>query len=107
VDDCVPSRPISVISFRGTADSRVPYAGGYSSLVPGMPITFLGAQATFDTWARIDRCTGAASSPDADGCARYAGCPDGVDVVLCTKAGGHEEPGDPSIAWPLLARHTL
>src|SRR5690606_22861493 len=37
---CSPSRPISVISFRGTADARVPYSGGPSSLVPGMPITF-------------------------------------------------------------------
>jgi polyhydroxybutyrate depolymerase len=37
VTDCNPPRPITVISFRGTADSRVPYAGGPSSLVPGMP----------------------------------------------------------------------
>jgi polyhydroxybutyrate depolymerase len=107
VNDCNPPRPITVISFRGTADSRVPYAGGYSSLVPGMPITFLGAQGTFQAWARIDGCTGTASQPDADGCSRYAGCPDGVEVILCTQQGGREAPGDPSIAWPVLARQTL
>ena len=108
VNDCNPPRPITVISFRGTADSRVPYAGGPSSLVPGMPLTFLGAQATFEAWARIDRCVGAASPPDADGCSSYAGCQGGVEVILCTKEGGREEPGDASIAWPVLeAAHAL
>ena len=107
VHDCNPPRPITVISFRGTADSRVPYAGGPSSLVAGMPVTFLGAQATFEAWARIDRCVGAASPSDANGCSSYAGCQGGVEVILCTKEGGREEPGDPSIAWPVLARHTL
>ena len=33
-----------MISFRGTADTLVPYAGGSSSVVPGMPVTFLGAE---------------------------------------------------------------
>jgi polyhydroxybutyrate depolymerase len=107
VTDCKPARPITVISFRGTADSRVPYAGGPSSLVPGMPLTFLGAQGSFEAWAGIDGCTGSAGAADANGCASYAGCPDGVEVILCTKQGGHEDPGDPSIAWPVLQRHTL
>jgi polyhydroxybutyrate depolymerase len=107
VNGCTPSRPITVISFRGTADSRVPYAGGASSLVPGMPVTFLGAQGTLDAWARIDRCMGTASQPDADGCSRYSGCAEGVEVILCTKEGGREEPGNASIAWPVLKRHTL
>ena len=107
VNDCAPSRPISVVSFRGTADTRVPYAGGASALVPGMPITFLGAQATFDRWAQINRCTGAKSPEDASGCASYSGCADGVEVILCTKQGGREEPGDASIAWPVLKRHSL
>jgi polyhydroxybutyrate depolymerase len=106
-DTCVPSRPITEVSFRGTADTRVPYAGGASSLVPGMPITFLGAQATFTRWAQINRCTGAASPPDASGCSSYSGCADGVEVILCTKQGGREEPGDASIAWPVLKRHSL
>jgi len=107
VNDCIPQRPITVISFRGTADSRVPYAGGPSSLVIGMPITFLGAQATFEAWGRIDGCTGAASAPDSNGCVSYAGCQGGVEVTLCTKQGGREEPGEPTIAWPVLKRHAL
>ena len=106
-DECAPTRPITEISFRGTAPSRVPYAGGASSLVPRMPITFLGAQATFARWAEIDGCTGTPSLEDSHGCSSYSGCLEGVEVILCTKDGGGEDPGDPSVAWPVLKRHSL
>lgn len=106
VDDCIPSRPITVISFRGTADTRVPYEGGASALVPGMAITFLGAKATFEKWAEIDGCTGAPSQDDSHGCSTYPTCQGGVEVFLCTKQGGREEPGDANVAWPVLKRHT-
>lgn len=105
VDDCNPPRPITVISFRGTADVVVPYTGGVSSVVSGMQITFLGAQATFETWAGIDRCTGSPSTEDSNGCSGYAGCQDGVEVILCTQQGGHQDTGNASVAWPVLKRH--
>ncbi|MBN2195843.1 MAG: hypothetical protein JW751_23705 [Polyangiaceae bacterium] len=107
VDDCQPSRPISVISFRGTEDTHVGYDGGASSLVPGMPITFLGAEVTFERWAQIDGCTGPQSMEDSNGCSSYSGCSDGAEVILCTKQGGREEPGDANVAWPVLKRHSL
>jgi polyhydroxybutyrate depolymerase len=107
VDACKPSRPITEISFRGNGPSRVPYAGGASTAVPGMPITFLGALATFQTWAGLDHCTGTASPEDSHGCSSYAGCANGVEVTLCTKQGGLEDPGDATVAWPVLKRHTL
>jgi polyhydroxybutyrate depolymerase len=107
VDDCKPSRPITEISFRGTADTHVPYAGGASSVVPQMPVTFLGAQATFERWAQIDGCAGSPSNEDSNGCSAYSGCAGGVEVILCTKQGGREEPGDANVAWPVLKRHTL
>jgi polyhydroxybutyrate depolymerase len=107
VDDCSPQRPITVVSFRGTAATRVPYEGGPSSLVPGMPLTFLGAEGTFEAWSAINGCVGAASAPDADGCSAYSGCSAGVEVILCTKQDAVEEPGDPRIAWPVLKRHQL
>src|SRR6185503_17352588 len=102
-----PARPVTVIAFRGTADSRVPYEGGPSSLVPGMPLTFLGAQGTFEKWAEIDGCVGSPSAEDANGCASYADCDGGAEVILCTQPGARVEPGDPTIAWPVLTRHTL
>jgi polyhydroxybutyrate depolymerase len=107
VGDCIPSRPMPVVSFRGTAATRVPYEGGPSSLVPGMPLTFLGARGTFEAWADIDGCTDPASPPDANGCEAYSNCQDDAEVVLCTKQDTPEEPGDPSIAWPILKRHQL
>ncbi len=107
VGDCQPARPITVVSFRGTGDSVVSYSGGYSPVVSGMPITFLGAQKTFETWGEFNECSGAPSAEDGQGCSAYSGCADGVEVVLCTKQGGGHEAGNASIAWPILKSHTL
>jgi len=107
VGDCQPFRPITVISFRGTADTLVPYDGGPSAVVAGMPVTFLGALASFRKWADIDQCTGTPSAPDSNGCSTFSSCQGGVEVVLCTKQGGGTEVGDASVAWPVLKRHAL
>lgn len=107
VNDCKPSRSITVISFRGTSDPLVPYDGGLSSVVPSMPITFLGAQSTFKKWAEIDQCIDSPSAEDNNGCSTYSACQGGVEVVLCTKQGGGLEAGNASVAWPVLKRHTL
>jgi len=107
VGDCLPSRPLTVISFRGTADTLIPYNGGSSNLVAGMPLTFLGAQATFQKWAQLDGCTGAPSAPDANGCETYSSCDGGVQVTLCTKQGGGTDQGNAAIAWPVLQQHPL
>jgi len=107
VDDCKPARPISVVSFRGTSDPIVPYAGGYSSVVQGMPINFLGAKATFQKWAEINQCTGSASAEDSKGCSTYSTCAGGAEVVLCTKQGGSHEAGNASVSWPILKKHVL
>jgi polyhydroxybutyrate depolymerase len=106
-DACKPPRPVTVISFRGTADTLVPYEGGLSSVVPNMSVTFLGAQATFQKWAEIDQCTDPASAADGNGCASHSSCQGGVEVVLCTKLNGGLEAGNAGVAWPVLKRHTL
>jgi polyhydroxybutyrate depolymerase len=107
VGDCTPPRPIAEVSFRDTGDPIVPYAGGASSLVPGMPVTFLGAVATFQKWAQIDGCTGSPSTADVNGCQFYSACQGGVEVALCTKQGGTHEPGNASVGWPFLRQYTL
>lgn len=107
VDDCQPARPLSVVAFRGTSDPVVPYAGGYSAVVSGMPVTFLGAKATFEKWAALNECTGAASAEDAKGCSTYSSCKAGVEVTLCTAQGGQHAQGDASVAWPILKKHQL
>jgi polyhydroxybutyrate depolymerase len=107
VSDCAPPLPITVISFRGTADSIIPYGGGPFSMVPGMPATVLGAQATFGKWADIDHCTDSPSPEDSNGCSTYSACSGGVEVILCTKQGGGQDLGNASVAWPVLKRHKL
>ncbi|MFC1641134.1 alpha/beta hydrolase family esterase [Myxococcota bacterium] len=106
--DCKPSRPISVVFFRGTADSLVTYAGGHSAVVPGMAIDFLGAKGTLQKWAEINGCTGSPSAEDGQGCSQYSTCKDGVEVTLCTMQGAqHMQPGDPSVSWPILKAHPM
>jgi polyhydroxybutyrate depolymerase len=104
--DCKPKRGITVIAFRGTSDNIVRYAGGPSSLVQGMPVTFLGAQGTFQKWGELDQCAGTASASDANGCSRYSGCKDAADVILCTSSGGQDF-ADATFAWPILKAHSL
>jgi polyhydroxybutyrate depolymerase len=106
---CNPSRAVSEISFRGTADTVTPYAGGSSS-PPGhadMVHTLLGATGTFEKWAALNQCTGTPTAEDANGCSTYATCQDSTEVTLCTTQGGGQVTGDASIAWKLLKRHAM
>ena len=105
VEDCMPVRPISVVSFRTTEDPVMPYDGGPGDLYPDSPLTFLGAVGTFEKWAEINGCTGMASD-DGNGCQRYTAsqCEGEAEVMLCTEQG---VPGDAAIAWPVLKRHSL
>jgi len=107
VGDCNPARPITVVSFRSTGDFIVPYEGGFSSVVSGMPITFLGAQGTHEAWAERNQCSGSSSAEDANGCSTYSDCADGTEVVLCTRQGGGHDYGNAAVGWPILREHTL
>lgn len=101
-EPCAPSRPISVLTFRGTADTVVPFNGGQGS---SGRITFLGAQKSFERWAGIDGCTGSTTS-DGD-CTYYEQCEGGVEVGLCVKQGGSHAPGDSNVGWAFLKKFTL
>jgi len=101
-EPCTPSRPISVLTYRGTADTTVPYAGGKG---PSGKVTFLGAQGSFQRWASIDGCT-APTTTDGD-CTYYKTCSAGVEVGLCVKQGGGHAPGDANVGWSFLSRFTL
>jgi len=105
-DGCTPPRPIAEISFRSSNDPIVPYAGGASSLVSGMPVTFLGAVGTFQKWAQIDGCSGSATAADSNDCQYYNSCSAGVKVGLCTMNAGHA-PGEANIGWPFIKQFTL
>jgi polyhydroxybutyrate depolymerase len=101
-EPCNPSRPISELSFRGTADTVVPYAGGQGS---AGRIDFLGAVGTFMKWASLDMCTG---SPTTSGSEQlYTQCAAGVQVGLYTIQGGSHAPGPADTAWSFLKSKSL
>ena len=102
VDSCKPARPITVFTFRGTADTAVPYAGGSMG-----SFTNIGAKATVQKWAEINQCTGSPSAEDSNGCSTYASCAGGIQVTLCTKQGGGHDPGNASVSWPVLKKYAL
>lgn len=104
---CDPALPVSVISFRGTADTVIPYEGG-AGTAPGHPEIvhdFQGADGTFQTWAKLDDCSEAASAPDANGCSTFDTCADDSEVILCTSEGAGQFQGDAAQAWQMLAKH--
>ncbi|WP_437333828.1 alpha/beta hydrolase family esterase [Sorangium sp. So ce394] len=104
---CQPARPVTEISFRGTADVLVPYAGGAQQAPNGANITFLGAVGTFERWAALNQCTGSPSAADESGCSTYSTCAGGVEVTLCTAQGGGTAWGSAEIGWATLKRHSL
>ncbi|WP_437926055.1 PHB depolymerase family esterase [Sorangium sp. So ce291] len=104
---CDPVRPVTEISFRGTADVLVPYEGGPQQAPNGEDITLLGAVGTFERWAELNQCTGAPSAEDSNGCSTYSSCAGGAEVTLCTAQGGGMAWGSPEIGWATLKRHSL
>jgi polyhydroxybutyrate depolymerase len=85
VQDCTPSRPISMIQFHGDADLIVGYSG-----VPEM----------MAAWAERNGCSPTSETTFEQGdmyCETWPGCDAGVEVSLCTiDGGGHCWPGNGS-----------
>lgn len=85
---CTPSRPISMVQYHGTADTIVGYNG-----FPQVP-------AMMQAWAERNGCSPVSELSFDHGdtqCETWPGCDAGVEVTLCTIAGGgHCWPGNPS-----------
>ena len=88
LDDCRPSRPVSVISIHGTADDVVPYAGGRidgGATKPAPPAT-----AVAERWASLNACPDARPA-DVRGpvsTVSWNGCAAGTSIRLVTVDGG-------------------
>ncbi len=97
VPACNPSRPVPVLHFHGTSDLLVPYKGGQSGGIPGVP-AFISVAESIAGWRERDKCPPGDGKPfyqqgDAT-CVRWSGCEQGSEVVLCTlEGGGHTWPG--------------
>ena len=105
---CKPARAFPILNFRGTSDNIVMYNGGLSQVVPGKPITFMGAKNNFAEWAKMDGCTGTpkANTPGS-GCEMYEECKDGAKVGLCTIQGGGHAEGSGQQGWAFLKELSL
>jgi polyhydroxybutyrate depolymerase len=104
---CVPSRPVPILDFHGTADPVVPYDGG-PALTLLAPIVFRSVPATMDFWRSTNGCLGPPVIDYQVGtatCTRWGDCQAGADVELCTLEGeGHQWPG--GVAVPTLGNST-
>jgi polyhydroxybutyrate depolymerase len=88
---CMPSRPMPIIHFHGTADPLVPWNGDAAEGFIAVPDDFAG-------WAMRDNCTDAMPATTFtngdSSCASYLHCDGGAQVTLCTvQNGGHTWPG--------------
>lgn len=88
LDDCRPSRPLSVIAIHGSADEVVPYEGGRiqgGATGPAPP-----AMAVAERWAELDGCAGApkAEVRGAVASTTWTDCRGGTGVRLVTVEGG-------------------
>lgn len=90
LDDCHPSKPVSVIEVHGTADGEVPYDGGKTAggATQPSPPTIEVVQ----RWAALDGCpgTGATQTSGPVTTQTWTGCAAGTSVELITiEGGGH------------------
>jgi len=111
-EPCAPVRPVSELSFRGTADGLSAYEGGPVGPV-GMQYQSIGAKPTLERWAAIDECTGAPETT-LEVCETYTQCKAGTEVTLCSiTGGGHVLYDNPlafdvaSTAWAMFERQRL
>lgn len=95
--DCSTARPTSVLQIHGTADDRVPYAGGPGKAfaVNGNPrVDGPSVESVNTTWRAADGCGAPTSTTAGDVTTQVAGCPEGRTVELISVAGaGHQWPG--------------
>lgn len=99
---CAPTDAVSIVELHGDLDPMVPYYGGSNTAYPGTP-PYPSAETTVDTWASLDKCTGALTDtgesidfvPSLAGnettIAKAALCPPGIDAELWTIHGGSHQ----------------
>ena len=91
VDNCLPSRPVSVLEIHGTEDSLIPYTGGQPSApeAAGAP-PYTATSDMVRTWAELNGCPPPAPARVAGPVTTdsWTGCRNGSSVRLVTVQGG-------------------
>ena len=93
VDDCRPSRPVSVLEIHGTDDPLIPYQGGTPDAPEAQAAPpYTATPDMVRRWAEIDGCP-PPGPPQVDGpvsTESWTGCRNGSAVRLVTvRGGGH------------------
>lgn len=100
LDDCRPTRPISVLVIHGSADLNLPYEGGFGAKAQARH-EVRSVRSALDFWRAEERCPAAPASERAGDVTRerYAPCAAGSAVELVTiEGGGHAWPGGDRLA---------
>jgi polyhydroxybutyrate depolymerase len=88
LDDCHPSKPVSIVEIHGTADGEVPYEGGHTAggATQDSPPTVAVAQ----RWAQLDACPAPATQETQApvSTSTWTGCSAGTGVKLISIDGG-------------------
>jgi polyhydroxybutyrate depolymerase len=111
--DCMPSRPVSVVLYRGLMDTGVLYNGGNPSPTGHV---WPSAMADFTKWSGLDGCTDApVALPMYSACQFRSKCSGGSEVILCSPNAPHNLYGAAmsqmvavaDVAWEIFQSHTL
>jgi polyhydroxybutyrate depolymerase len=109
---CNAARSISMMEFRGLADTLEPYEGGVVGNGPGQ-YTSPGAQGSLKLWADLNQCTGTPTTID-EYCESYTECEDGVETDLCSLPNaGHGSYRNSlnfdiaAVAWKMFQRQPM
>lgn len=105
IDECRPTRPVSVLHIHGTDDKFVPYEGGVGEQIRFVP-PFQSVEQSIKAWVKANGCPQTPlveELPDRhdDGTTvtrtTYGPGDDGAEVILLTiHGGGHTWPSRPS-----------
>jgi polyhydroxybutyrate depolymerase len=99
--NCRSPRPLSIVHVHGTADTRIPYAGGQGS--GAARIDGPAVQTVIERWRQIDGCGPQSVTQHGVVTKSVATSPRGLGVELVTIFGaGHQWPG--SVGRPVLQK---
>jgi len=90
-NSCAPARPISLYEVHGTADTQIPYNGGYFHGVYG-GTTVLSAPANVARWSQLDECAAGPVTTQPSSSIKltaYSFCQGNATATLRTIIGGN------------------
>lgn len=98
LDNCMPSRKVSVMHFHGTADPSAFYNGGHcGGRTKDEGWDCSSVEDYIKKWSQINGCENRTKVIYQNGnatCISYEGCDEGSEVILCSITGaGHTWPG--------------